>query len=60
MCLVKKLIFWECFRNYLIKKIKMEINVSDSENLWQVEFYSHGNVRFSSFKHENKNRGNYV
>jgi len=34
--------------------------VSGSENLYQVEFYSHGNVRFPSFKHDNKSRRNDV
>jgi len=38
----------------------MEINVRGSGNLLQVEFYSHGNVRYLSFKHENNNRRNYV
>ena len=38
----------------------MKINVSGSGKLWQAEFYSHENVRFSSFKHGNNNRRNYV
>ena len=38
----------------------MKINVSGSGKLWQVEFYSRENVRFSSFKHGNNNRRNYV
>lgn len=38
----------------------MEINVSSSENLKQIEFYSHGNVRFSSFNMGVKMRKTWV
>lgn len=34
-----------CFK----KSSKIKTNVSDSENLWLIEFYFYGNVKFSSF-----------